>query len=100
MAVASRKSARSKRTSILARLLGNGDGDMPPEVARYVLTLGFDADDKARVNDLVVRNQDGELSHAEWDELLDYLKADAILGTLKSKARLLLKRKSAKRGPA
>ncbi len=98
MAVAKPKPVRSPKASVLPRLFSSGD--MSPEVARYVLTLGFSADDKARVQELVERNQSDVLSPAEWDELYDYLKADAVLGTLQSKARRLLKRKPTKARPA
>ena len=43
--------------TILARLLGNDDGQLPPDMARYLLTLGFGERDKARMHDLAVRNQ-------------------------------------------
>lgn len=72
---------------ILARVLGNGQGQMPPDIARYILKLGFSADDKARMHDLAVRNQDDALSPAEKEELLAYGKAGSLLSILKSKAR-------------
>ena len=44
--------------TILARILGNEQGQLPPEQARYILELGFSDRDKARMHDLAVRNQD------------------------------------------
>jgi hypothetical protein len=41
--------------TILARVLGNEDGELPHELARYLLGLGFSDRDKARMHDLAVR---------------------------------------------
>jgi hypothetical protein len=35
---------------------------MSSELARYVLTLGFNDEDQARMTDLAARNQEGDLS--------------------------------------
>ncbi len=51
--------------TILARVLGNGQAQMPRDLARYILDLGFSDRDKARMHDLVVRNQDDSLSTAK-----------------------------------
>jgi hypothetical protein len=77
--------------AILARLLGNGQGQLPPEMARYILTLAFDDDDKARMHDLAVRNQNDALSRVEKEELFAYAKAGTVLSILKSKARRALR---------
>ena len=47
--------------SILARL-GNGSGQLPGDLARYILTLTFSDRDKARMHDLAVRNRADALS--------------------------------------
>ena len=75
---------------ILARVLGNGRDQMPPDIARYILKLGFSDGDKARMHDLAVRNQDDALSPAEKEELVAYAKAGCLLSILKSKARRAL----------
>ena len=46
--------------TILARILGNEAGQLPPEQARYFLELGFSDRDKARMHDLAVRNNAAE----------------------------------------
>ena len=51
--------------TILARILGNGQRRFPTGLARYLLDLGFDDKDKARMHDLTVRNQKDALSLAE-----------------------------------
>jgi hypothetical protein len=90
----------TSEVAILARVLGNGDGRLPPGMARYVLTLGFNDHEKARMHDLAVRNQDGALSPAEKDELFAYAKAGTLLSILKSKARRALRLKPRKRTPS
>jgi hypothetical protein len=76
--------------TILARVLANGDGRIPCELARYIVDLDFSDRDKARMNDLATRNQDGALSSTEQDELFGFAKAGTTLSILKSKARRAL----------
>ena len=77
--------------TILARVLGNGQGELPRELAHYVLELGFNDRDKARMHDLAVRNQEDALTPGEKDELVAFGKAGDLLAILKSKARRTLK---------
>jgi hypothetical protein len=81
----------SSEVGIFARVLSNGKG-MTPLLARHILTLGFDEGDKARMNDLAARNQEGKLSDPEKKELQDYIHAGCLLSILHSKARKALKR--------
>ena len=74
--------AGQSEVAILARVLGNGQRPLPAEMARYILTLGFSDDDKARMHDLAVRNQNDELSAAEKEELFAYGKAGTLLSAL------------------
>ena len=76
--------------AIIARILGNEQGHLPTTMARYLLNRDFSDDDKARMHELAVRNQDDELSRAEKEELLAYAKAGSLLAILKSKARRVL----------
>lgn len=89
----SSKHASPTEVTILARVLANGQGQLPPEMAGYILNLGFGEDDKARMHDLAVRNQQDALSDLEREELLAYGKAGTLLSILKSKARQALRRK-------
>lgn len=73
--------------SILARILGNEHGQLPEDLARYYLKLGFSDRDKARMHDLVVRNQNDALTPAEKEEMHAFGKAGDLLAILKSKAR-------------
>jgi hypothetical protein len=90
-------SVSPSEVTILARVLGNEDGQLPPALARYFLTLGFNEREKVRMHDLAVRNQDGALSAAEKEELLAYAKAGSLLSILKSRARRALNVKRGKR---
>jgi hypothetical protein len=76
--------------TILARILSNENGQLPTDLARYILNLGFSERDKARMHDLAVRNQDDALSAAEKEELFAFAKAGTLLSILKSKARRTL----------
>jgi hypothetical protein len=92
--------ASQSEIAILARVLGNNQGQMSPELARYLLGLGFSDHDKTRMHDLAVRNQEAALSAAEKDELIAYAKAGSLLSILKSKARRVLKGRRGANGKA
>jgi hypothetical protein len=83
--------ATENEVTILARVLGNDQDELPPEMARYLLTLGFINRDKARMHDLAQRNQDDALSAREKEQMFAYAKAGTLLSILKSKARRVLK---------
>ncbi len=76
--------------TILARFLGNGDGQIPKDVARYILDIHVSERDKARMHDLAVRNQDDALTPAEKKEMHAFAKATSLLSILKAKARRTL----------
>jgi hypothetical protein len=76
--------------TILARILGNKNGQLPREIAGYVLDLNISERDKARMHDLAVRNQDDDLTPAEKEEMFAFGKAATLLSILKSKARRTL----------
>jgi hypothetical protein len=77
--------------ALFGRLLAADRGDLAPDLARYILTLGFSLEDKARMHDLAVRNQSGSLSKAEQKEMQTYQKVGHLLDLLQSKARKSLK---------
>jgi hypothetical protein len=85
-------STKKSEVAIFERLLSNGTGDLSPELARYLLALGFGQEDKARMSELAARNQDGALSPEEVEELHSYAKAGCLLGIFQSRARQALKR--------
>jgi hypothetical protein len=79
--------------AIFGRLIRAGDGDLGRELARYILTLGFDDADQARMRDLADRNQQGALSADEREELQNYVRVGHLLALLHSKARKSLKQR-------
>jgi hypothetical protein len=97
MQAATANGASQNEVAILARILGNGQNQLPADIARYILTLGFGERDKTRMHDLVVGNQDDALSTPEKEELVAYAKAGSLLSILKSKARRVLGVKPRKR---
>jgi hypothetical protein len=84
------QNAGETEVTILARVLANERGQLPSDLARYILDLGFSDRDKARMHDLAVRNQDDALSPVEKDELFAFGRAGDLLAILKSKARRTL----------
>ncbi len=88
--------ARSSEVAIFGRLIRASDGDLSRELARFILTVGFDTADQARMKDLAARNQEDTLSSEEKEELLSYVKAGHLLAVLHSKARKSLRTKKAR----
>jgi hypothetical protein len=82
--------ASESEVTILARILGNENGQLPHELARYILDLSFSDRDKARMHDLAVRNQEDALTPEEKEEMFAFGKAGTLLSILKSKARRTL----------
>jgi hypothetical protein len=78
---------RTSEIAIFARLIKADEGNLSRGLARYILTLGFDEDDQARMTDLAAKNQEGNLTREEREELLNYVKAGHMLALLQSKAR-------------
>jgi hypothetical protein len=81
----------SSELAIFARLIRADGSDLSRELARYILTLGFDNEDQKRMTDLADRNQEGLLSGDEKAELENFVKAGHLLALLHSKARKALK---------
>lgn len=82
--------ASENEVTILARILGNENGQLPEDMARYILSLSISARDKARMHELAVRNQEDALTPAEREEMFAFGKAGTLLSILKSKARRTL----------
>lgn len=80
---------RESEVTILARVLGGERGDLSPELARHILGLGFSDRDKARMNDLAARNQEGALSDAENEEMIAFSKRryDALHSSIQGTPR-------------
>jgi hypothetical protein len=89
--------ARETEATILSRVLCEEDGQLPAELARFLLERDFSERDKARMHDLAVRNQQGALSPAEAEVLFAFCRAGEVLAILQSKARRALGTKPRKR---
>ena len=89
--------ATENEVTILARFLGNEDGELSDDFARYILTHEISERDKARMHDLAVRNQEDALTQAEKEELHGFAKAASLLSILKARARRTLGVKPANR---
>lgn len=78
--------------AILGRLIEPEKDDLSPEAARSILGLDFPSGDKARMDELVAKAQDGSISADESIELDNYVKVGHLLALLQSKARSSLAR--------
>jgi hypothetical protein len=72
--------------AIWTRLLRPEENDMEPEAARFFLKLAFDQQDLDRMHELTVKNQAGDLSVSEVEELKNYRQIGLELDLLRAKA--------------
>ena len=82
---------RTSEIAIFARLIKADEGNLSQELARYIMTLGFEEDDQARMRDLAERNQEESLAPDEKRELQNFVKAGHMLALLHSNGRRSLK---------
>jgi hypothetical protein len=68
------------------------DKEMSPRVARAILGLSFPKVDITRMHELSAKARAGALTSEEDAEMDNFERAGAMLSTLKSKARQVLKR--------
>jgi len=80
--------------TIWDRLILPEKGDVPEQTARFLLTLDFTEQDRARMNELAAKAREGGLSVEETDEIDGYLHVGHTLALMKSKARRSLERTS------
>ncbi len=81
----------TSEVTILARVLANETGKLSVAMARHLLKVGFSDQDKARMHELALRNQEDALAPNEKEELSAYVKAGTLLSILKAKARRTLR---------
>jgi hypothetical protein len=67
------------------------DGKLPPAVARAILRLSVPRREKDRMHKLSAKARAGALTPAEECDMDTFERAGALLSTLKSKARQVLK---------
>ena len=79
-----------KHSSALDRIIRPRKGNLPRQLAEFILSLDFPASDHTRYARLSRKAQQGTLSQAEREYLDDLLAANAFLGLIQSKARISL----------
>jgi len=77
--------------TIFSRIFESSPEAISPELARYILGLGFATADRSRMRALAAKNQRGDISPQELEELDNYITAGDILAIWQSKARRALK---------
>jgi hypothetical protein len=83
---------RDIENAIWGRLIGPEKPKLCPETARFVLDLEFPEEDKARMHELAAKARAGTLNAEEQQEIETYSRVGSILGIMKSKARMTLKK--------
>lgn len=78
-------------SAILSRALGPEEGNLSPELAEHVLTIGLTEADKQAARELAELAKSGSLNAEQSAELDNYRRAGRIFELLKSKARLALR---------
>jgi hypothetical protein len=77
--------------TIFSRIFESSREGISPELARYILELGFSTEDRSRMRELAAKNRRGDISHQELEELDNYTTVGDILAIWHSKARRALK---------
>jgi hypothetical protein len=75
---------------ILADVVGPMNAELPPEVARCLLDLKFDAATVKRIRRLLQKNNRGTITAHERELLEKYLRVGQLLDLLHAKAKLAL----------
>lgn len=75
---------------ILSQVVQPSDGNIPPEMASFLLDLKFDDDATQRMSNLALRHNQGDLTQAEIQEMERYRRVGNFLNLLHAKARLSL----------
>ncbi len=80
--------------AILTRLIRPDKDDLPAEQAKALLRVRFEQSDLDRLHELVVKNQDDNLTPPEKEELEGYLRVSAFLDLMHAKARYSLRKRN------
>ncbi len=80
----------NSEAAILGRVIQAERDNLPRSVARALLKLGFTREDRDRMQQLAVKNQDGTLTEVEERELDSYRRVGRLLDLLAARARLSL----------
>jgi hypothetical protein len=80
--------------AILTRLIEPEVENLPPGVARYLLSLDFCQRDRDRMHELAAKARDGTLTPAEQHEAESYERVGHLVALWRSKARKSIKTSS------
>jgi hypothetical protein len=86
-------------TAILTRAIQSKNHPLSATAARALLRIQLDPQDRERLHELLVRNQEETLKEEERSELNSYLRIGLVVDLLQAKARAVLhgaKRRSAR----
>ena len=72
---------------VLSRIIAADQAGLSPDAARSLLALEFPEGDAQRMHELAEKNQRGELSDTEREDMQVYMRVGTFLSLLKSKAR-------------
>lgn len=86
------QTAATNEAAIWAKIIAPEKKVLSSTAARAILKLKFSAQERAYMNELAQKNQEGLLSDAERDELEAYVKVGDVLSLLHLKARRSLRR--------
>jgi hypothetical protein len=81
----------SSEAAILSRVIQGSKLTLSPEAARALLDLGFSEEDRKKMHELAVKNQQGKLLPEEERELDSYVRIGRFLDLLSAKAAKSLK---------
>ncbi len=85
--------AGSKDAAIISRMIHPDKADLHKDTAEAVLRLfSLDQNDRNRMHELAVKNQDDALTRAEKAELDSYLRVSYFVDLMHAKARLSLRK--------
>ncbi|HZV07404.1 MAG TPA: hypothetical protein VE999_20135 [Gemmataceae bacterium] len=82
MSITQTPGTSASEAAIFSRVFAEGRRSLTPELARHILTLGFSDDDKARMHELAVKNQEGRISPEELRGLVGYIKVADLVAIL------------------
>ena len=80
--------------SVSDRMLRPVTDCFTPEVARRILDARLDTDTQARIDELAAKANRGSFTKEERDEYGEFVEYIDLIGIIKAKARLLLKRRA------
>jgi hypothetical protein len=84
------RSTRTTSAMVLSRALRLKGEPIPPEGARFILSLGISAADRKRTLKLLERQREGTANALDREELESYVQADNLLSILKAQAILAI----------